>query len=155
MKKIWKGLLALGCACLLLAGCGSKGPENVDIDAVSGELLSGITYQDPLEKIEGDIVLTLYGMEGKAEAYSVYMGSGATAEQIAVFACADASQAKDEAEPALQAYVEDQIRQFESYIPEEVAKLKDAVIRQAGKYVVLSVSDDSGKAKEILDKYLK
>ena len=57
--------------------------------------------------------------------------------------------------PVVKQHIEDQITSFESYVPGEVAKLKDAVVRTVGRYVAVCVSDDSAAAEKILDKYMK
>ncbi len=156
MKKIWRNLAAGFAACVLLASCGEQNADiQVDINALAEALDTGITYQDPLEKLDSDMIGMLYSVDGLVEESVVYMGSGATAEEIAVFVCNDADTAKNEVQPIVEEHVQSQIDAFSSYIPEEVAKLEDAVIRQAGKYVVLSVSNDPDGANKIMDEYLK
>ena len=97
----------------------------------------------------------VYDVGDQVEEAVVYMGSGATAEEIAVFACKDADAAKNQVTPVVKQHIEDQITSFESYVPGEVAKLKDAVVRTVGRYVAVCVSDDSAAAEKILDKYMK
>lgn len=154
--KFGKMIAAAAAACILLASCGGSGEDlNVDINALAEELNTGITYEDPLEKLDSDMVGMLYEVDGLVTESVVYMGSGATAEEIAVFACNDADTAKNEVKPIVDAHVQSQIDSFEDYVPGEVAKLEKAVVRQAGKYVALSVSNDPDGANKILDKYLK
>ena len=95
-----------------------------------------------------------YDIEG-VEKSVVYLGSGATAEEITVLECTDADAAKNQVEPAMKQHIENQITSFESYVPAEVAKLKEAVIRVGGKYVAVCVSDDSAAAEKIIDQYFK
>ncbi|MGI5893123.1 MAG: DUF4358 domain-containing protein [Candidatus Merdivicinus sp.] len=143
-------------ACLLLASCGgSEEAQNVDIEALAQELNTGINYEDPLEKLDSDMIGMLYAVDGMVTESVVYMGSGATAEEIAVFACNDTDTAKNEVKPVVEAHVQSQIDAFEDYVPGEVAKLEKAVIRQSGKYVALSVSNDPDSANKILDNYMK
>ena len=156
MKKWLQGLAAGVFACAVLASCGSQNEDiQADINALAEELNTGITYQDPLAKLDDDMVGMLYSVDGLVDASVVYMGSGATAEEIAVFDCVDAATAKDKVKPIVEEHVQSQSEAFENYVPEEVAKLNEAVVRQAGEYVVLSVSNDKDGANEIIDKYLK
>ncbi len=156
MKNWIKTIAASAAACLLFAACGSGDQEiTVDIDALAGALNTGIAYEDPLEKLDDGMVGMLYAVDGLVTGSVVYMGSGATAEEIAVFACNDANTAKNEVRPIVEEHVEDQIESFRDYVPGEVTKLEQAVIRQAGSYVVLSVSNDPDAANSILDEYLK
>ena len=156
MKKIWRNLAAGFAACVLLASCGEQNADiQVDINALAEALDTGITYQDPLEKLDSDMIGMLYSVDGLVEESVVYMGSGATAEEIAVFACNDADTAKNEVKPIVEEHVDAQIESFRDYVPGEVTKLEQAVIRQTGSYVVLSVSNDPDGANKILDEYLK
>ena len=140
--------------CAALAGCGEAKDITVDIEALASELKNDITYQDQLEQIEPDMVKMLYDVEEYVDNVIVYMGSGATAEEIAVFECKDAESGK-KVEEIVKQHVQDQITSFESYVPAEVAKLKEAVVRSGGKYVALCVSVDSAAADKIMDEYFK
>ena len=96
MKRWLQGLAAGVFAGMMLASCGSQNEDiQVDINALAEELNTGITYQDPLAKLDDDMVGMLYSVDGLVDATVVYMGSGATAEEIAVFDCVDAATAKD------------------------------------------------------------
>ena len=157
---MFKKLAALGAAlmlCFSLAGCGSTGKDiTVDVNALASELKDGVTWQDTLEEIDPNVLSMMsdYDIEG-VEKSVVYLGSGATAEEITVLECTDVDAAKNQVEPAMKQHIENQITSFESYVPAEVAKLKDAVIRVGGKYVAVCVSDDSAAAEKIIDQYFK
>ncbi len=140
--------------CITLSSCGETKNITMDIEALATELKDNITYQDQLEQIEPDMVKMLYDVEEYADNSIVYMGSGATAEEIAVFECKDADAGK-KVEEIVKQHVQDQITSFESYVPAEVAKLKEAVVRSGGKYVALCVSDDSAAANKIMDQYFR
>ena len=61
----------------------------------------------------------------------------------------------DKMELIIQSFLDDQSDSFEKYIPEETKRISNAVLEQKGKYVVLCVSGDSDKAKEIIEKAFK
>lgn len=84
----------------------------------------------------------------------MYMGSGSTAEEVAVFTAPDEETART-TEENVQSFLDDQSDSFEKYIPEETKRISNAVLEQKGKYVVLCVSGDSDKAKEIIEKAFK
>ena len=155
---LWKKLttlLASAAACVMLVSCGEAKDISMDINALAGDLKDKITYQDTLESIEPDMIKMLYDVGDLVESSVVYMGSGATAEEIAVFECKATDTAKNEVEPIVKQHIQDQITSFESYVPAEVAKLKEAVVRTGGKYVAVCVSDDSAAAEKIMDEYFK
>lgn len=135
----------------LLAGCGSKKAMNTD--EVAGRLLGEITYQDSLTKTDLDtagMFLNLSGIEVTSAA--IYESSGWTAEEIVVMECASTADA-DKAKAMMEARVEEQKTNFVDYVPEEMEKLNAAVIVESGNFAVLSVSDESDKAKSILAEY--
>ena len=84
----------------------------------------------------------------------MYMGSGATAEEAAVFEAKDEETAKQMAEVANQ-HIQNQREAFESYIPEEIKKLDKAIVEQKGRYVAVCVTDDVENAQKVIDGYLK
>ena len=60
----------------------------------------------------------------------------------------------DDAVTALENRVAYQKAGYEDYGPAEVPKLDSAVIKSAGSYVVMCVSDDNAKAEEVIKSYL-
>jgi len=131
-----------------LASCGADEPAGAaDLEALAETLLSDAAFTDDLARIDDDTVTMLYGIENAVEQY-VYIGSGATPEEIALFAFAD--EAAAEAGFALaQMRIADQKNAFSDYNAWEMPKLDEAVVKQYGTYVVLCVSGD-GRAEAIL-----
>ena len=132
--------------------CGGDEPAGeADLEALAETLLSDAAFTDDLARIDDDTVTMLYGIENAVEQY-VYIGSGATPEEIALFAFADAAAA--EAGFALaQMRIADQKDAFSDYNAWEMPKLDDAVVKQYGTYVVLCVSGD-GRAETIIEETL-
>ena len=131
-----------------LASCGADEPAGAaDLEALAETLLSDAAFTDDLARIDDDTVTMLYGIEDAVEQY-VYIGSGATPEEIALFTFAD--EAAAEAGFALaQMRIADQKNAFSDYNAWEMPKLDEAVVKQYGTYVVLCVSGD-GRAEAIL-----
>ena len=90
----------------------------------------------------------------KIEASAFYSNSNATAEDIAVVKVNDEAYA-DTVKKAFEDRIAEQKKSFQDYNAAEVPKLEDAVVKVSGKYVVLVVSGDSAKAKEIVEGYVK
>ena len=147
MKKmkivmVWMAMMAL------LAGCGSKSKE-VDVNALADKLVNEITYEDTLSKLsEEDIANYIDMPEGVTGV--MYMGSGATAESVAVFTAPDESTAET-LENNIEMYLDDQESAFEDYKPEEAKRIDEAVLEKEGVYVVLCVSGNSDTAETIID----
>ncbi|MCR5357692.1 MAG: DUF4358 domain-containing protein [Lachnospiraceae bacterium] len=137
----------------VLAGC--KGNADVDAGALADELKGQVTYNDDLSAIDLDTAGMFYsfGDADITEAY-FYESSGATAEEIAVIKCSSDADA-GKVEEILKRRVEEQKESFKDYVPAELEKLNTAIVQRSGKCVILSVSDEPDKARDIIKKYTK
>ena len=135
-----------------LFSCGkAETAGEVNLEDLAKTLLADGTFTDALALIDDDTIAVLYGIDNAVEQY-VYIGSGATPEEIALFSFATAAEA--EAGYALaQMRIADQKEAFSDYNAWEMPKLEDAVVRQYGLYVALCVSGD-GQAEMILEENL-
>ena len=163
--SIIAAILAIATVLCVFAGCGEdkasvkdeKTAETVteakaveiDIDAVAASIRDGVKFDDTLEKLEGDAVGYYYDLPEGASGI-VYFGSGATAEEIAVFDGGD-SAGGDALLEMVEKHVDEQIESFRNYVPGEVARLEKAVIIQNGRYVLLCVTHDADTAKSIMN----
>ena len=151
MRK--SGFIAvLAAGMLLLAACGSEA-KNIDAAALASSLVTDISYDDQLEQISDDDVSMYIDVPDGVKTV-MYMGSGSTAEEVAVFEAPDkdtAATVKDN----VQTYLDDQSDSFQDYIPEESKRIGNAVLEQKDQYVILCVSGDSDGAKEIIEKAFK
>lgn len=147
-------VIAITSAVLLTAcGGGSKKSVDVDIEKLADELNSSVITSDQLSKTESSMLPSIYFWdEADVTSAVAYMSSGATADEICVVECADDSKTSG-IEKLFQTRVDNQSELYASYNEPEVDKLKDAIIKSAGKYTVLVVSDDQDKAGEILGNY--
>lgn len=142
-------MLLLSCA-LVLQACSA---QNLDIDPkeLAVSLRETVAFQDELSLVDEDMAEKLYGIDNFTEAY-VYVGSGATAEEIAVFEF-DSLDETEKAAGKARERIDQQKEDFASYIPEETARLDNAVIKQAGNYLAVCVSG-GGSAHEVIEEYL-
>ena len=145
MKKVMLAALTMAA---LLCSCNEQ-PKDVDIDALAQEIVEGVSFDDSLAEIDDSMISMLYSIDGYTDAV-LYKGSGATAEEVAIFQMETTDDAKTALEEA-QAHIQSQIDSYESYIPEEVSRLEDAIVRQDGCYVSVVVSADSAAAEKLLD----
>jgi hypothetical protein len=153
--KVLSGILLMGVIVITSTGCKKTENISVDVKVLSTNLTSEITYDDELSEIDLETAKNIYEL-GEAEITdsSIYVSSGATAEEIAVISCKDSNSAKI-VEEAFETRVENQKISFQDYVPEELKKLDKAVIIKKGNYVVFSVSNDDTKAKDIINNGLK
>lgn len=149
MKKIWGIAAALA---VIMAGCGSTAKE-IDAAALAESLVNEITYEDKLESVDADTISMYIEVPENTDSV-MYMGSGSTAEEVAVFTSKDAA-AAGETLKKVQEHLDDQTASFKAYKAEEAKRVEDAVLKQEGNYVILCVSGDADKANEIIEKAFK
>lgn len=151
MKKLMGIISVLGLAILMLAGCGGKEEKTIDPAALADDLYSGVTWKDQLGEVELNKALTVYGISSDAVSTGkVYMGTNATAEEIAVFEASSPEQAAV-IEEGVKSRVEAQLTSFQSYNAAEVVKLENPLIQTKGSYVILCVCDDKAEAEAIVN----
>ncbi|MBR5495929.1 MAG: DUF4358 domain-containing protein [Oscillospiraceae bacterium] len=140
---------------LLLVGCGSK-PQKLTMDVfeLSDLLANNIVFTDTMSVLEEDIMLDIFGVDKElVKAQKVYVSTGATAEEVAVFQAYD-NQGATKIYKILEKRIEDQKLAFENYVPQELAKLSTAVLEQRENYVILCISDYSQNVKDIIASYI-
>ena len=134
-----------------LAGCGATG-GSLDIQALAEDLLKNGEFSDELWKIDDSMVEKLYNVSNYTQAL-VYVGSGATAEELANNAY-PSEDAPAQGHQKAQARLESQIADYRTYLPQEVPKLQNAVVKQWGSYVIVCVSPGSA-CEEIVARYTR
>lgn len=145
--------LILAGTLLLLSACGAPADTedmNIDMEALADKLLESGLFGETLNKADDGIAEILYDIDG-ASAALVYVGSGAVADELALFEFeneAEAQSAISSAETRITA----QKDSFATYIPEEVPKLDHAVMETYGRYLIVCVSGGDG-ASEIISDY--
>lgn len=136
---------------LLISGCASQ-QKAISTKELSDSLLKNVTFQDELTLANKETVEKLYNIQDMVSSY-VYISSGASAEEIAAFEFKNEKSAK-QAITKVEARLSEQKDSFESYIPSELRKLENAVVKQAGCYLVVCVSDGED-AEKIIENHMK
>lgn len=146
--KLISGVLSL---VLLISatGCGPVSPEeDIDIQALTDALLSQVTFDTPLADVGSDSTVYFPDLPENAQ-IRLYMGSGYYADELAVITLADKSDASN-AQASIDKHLEQKYAQFSSYIPEELPKIKNAVVWNRGVYFIVCITNDTATAEEIL-----
>ncbi len=139
---------------LTLFACGKK-EVTVDTDALLAELSGNAMFFDAnLAQISEKALKNEVGIDPENYVSATYfVGSGFTGEEYGVFECTDEKTAEI-VEECLEARVDRQRESLESYAPEAVFRLDNAVIEQSGKYVAIIVAEDFNAAGKLLNSYL-
>lgn len=152
--RLWPLLL---CLCLgLLTACSNRS-ANVSLDPAKTleQLKSATTYSETLTGMEKDAACSYYGVDAaQVEKVAAMVGTGATAENIAVFQAKNHDAAATIGKQVKDFYAQ-QAEAYADYGPQEVPKLKSAIVEQKDAYVVCCVTADNGKAKKAVQDVLK
>lgn len=153
MKKIAVLLVAAMLACMMTACGGKEEVYDFNVEDLAKALRENIEYEDELTQSRDAVFYMIYGVdESLVKSQCSYFSTNATTEEISVVECVD----KDAAETVKKAFeerVESQKKTFESYAPQEVERLDDALITVMGNYVVLCVTSDLDRALYVIDNY--
>ena len=152
--RYWKLLIGTSLLALGLTACsGGKKELSIDVDKLADELQSQTVTSDTLAATAPEMLPSIYFLDSEQLVKgAAYMSSGATACEVAVVECKEASQA-EAVEKLFETRVSNQSELFASYNPGEVSRLDGAVIESAGNYAVLCVCDDPDKAEKLLKDY--
>ncbi|HHX73774.1 MAG TPA: DUF4358 domain-containing protein [Firmicutes bacterium] len=127
----------------------------LDVAACAESLREEVPFSDDLEVLSDKMVDVLYRLEeGDVVRQKVYVSSGATAEEIAVFEAAG-PEAAGRVKAAVDARLAEQQAAFADYLPAEVPKLADPYLQVAGRYVILCVSGHNDVARQVVAAQLK
>jgi len=126
-----------------------------DVDAISATVLENVKFKDELAQINTRVLLSFYGIdEEMIQNASGYLGGGATAEEIAVFEAKSIFDAQ-KIEKLVYQHIENRKQSFESYIPEEMPKLKRPFIYTDKKLVVVCIAKSYEKLENKIKEVIK
>lgn len=147
MKKY---IIGLSAALLLLSGCSDNKKVEIDPVAAVEQMSEEIAFTDQFAPLDSENANRVYGVDADlVEDSTAMVGSGATAESIAMFKAVDEKSAQ-EIEKQLGVFIDGYIEGYSDYKPEEVPKLESAIIERKDVYVVLCISADNDAAKSIV-----
>lgn len=149
MKKILALLLVAICA----TSCGNNAVE-VNIDSLAEAVVSSLEFEDELMKIDNEMAYYIHDVADEVKDTVVYLGSGATAEEVAVFEAKN-QVAMKELKEEIADYIDDKREEYENYIPKEVARINKTVIVEKGNYLVLCINNDNEKTRSFIESYFK
>ena len=159
-NKIKAGLLAVCMlAAVFAAGCGGSS-DTVSMydlrtameaaDDTLGEMLSADSNEEDAE----DLFAYISDMDyGKVDKFFVSYSNEGSADEIAVIALKNASDAQ-EAEKSLKKHVQERINVFSQYAPDQVKKAEKAITFKDGKYAVLIICDKQDEVQKAFTDFI-
>lgn len=155
-----KTLAILSCLVLAFAlvSCGGGGSSTsftLDTKALIDELHGANLFIDSLSPISENALNKVVGVSTDGITDFTYeMGTGVTGEELAVITCDSEDSAKKVFEEVT-AHREDYMKQYESYAPDALPRMENAVLVQKGVYVIYVSAENDAAAQSIVDSYLK
>lgn len=150
MKKIFSLLIAF-VLLFSFTGCTDNETKFYEANAVADALNANLEFGEELEKSSADIACSIYGIDSAlCTDAAFYSGSGATADEIAVFNCIDENAVNTVAE-AVNARLDYLREGYSSYGPQEVPKIESAVVLTKGNTVILCICNNPKNAESVAD----
>lgn len=114
---------------------------------VFDSISKSIIFNDTMEIVTDDYSEMLLNIPSSLYSDCIlYMGSGATAEELLIFDVSGEDNAEEITE-LLNTHIEDQKQAFEGYNPDELNKLADPLVMANGNIIICIVCSDSDTAK--------
>ena len=152
MKKI---LIAALAAVLVfaLSSCGSS--FQLDSARLAEEIRNADLFLDTLAPVSESVVKKVVGLNTDVITEFIYeIGTGATGEEFAVITCKSEADAKSVKEEIVKRQ-ESLYNTYESYSPESLPRISNAVVEQKGVYVIFVSCDKDDAAQKLVDSFLK
>ena len=148
LKKFVSSFLCV----LMLFGCGSSTSAGESASAQAEKIVSELNLTDKMDKVEDRIIKGLFFFEeGTLKDSSVYIANDKSADIVAVFESEDTAAVKER----VNTYLATAKEQMQNYYPDEVFKIDNAIVEEAGDKVVLIVTGDIENAKKVAESVLK
>lgn len=147
IKPLLLGLCTAALALTTLTACAQSNPT-FDANAALDALLHDVQYDGALLDISDNAQYYFSGLPD-GTAVTMYTAQGTSSDQVILF---EAKQQQDVPviEELIQTHLNSLSQQAANYMPEEVSKIKDALIYTNDVYVLLCITEDTATAKELL-----
>ena len=124
----------------------------LDMPKLAEELINAQIFEDQLNEVDKESIIKKYNLNAeKIKNVDAYVGTGATAEEILIMELLDKKDISA-TKKIMETQIEERKLDFQDYLPKEVFKLENYILENKGNYIVLCISNDSDKAKEIINK---
>ncbi len=149
MKKFLCIVFVLLFGVAALSACGSS-DKPFDAEEAFQSLLTKVTYAKELTDLSGNAPYYFEGMPQDA-AIRMYRAAGSTCTDQLIMVDAKDAKNTETVKVSLNNYLDGLKKQAELYTPEEMAKLKNAVIFEKDSYVFVCITEDAETARQILE----
>lgn len=134
-----------------------KNEENIqiNIEGLAEKIAKSSAFEDQLEKVDFEMTMQDYNFSTDEVVQLVsYQGSGASSEEIVILQVKEKSNINS-VKDKINARLTERKEAFESYLPEEVGKIDNAILRVEGNYIILCIAKDTNTVNTIINDYIK
>ena len=153
MIKKLSAFILIAVIAFTLVSCGSS--FSLDTAKLADDIRGAGLFLDTLAPVSENVVKKVVGLSTDCIDDFIYeIGTGATGEEFAVITCKSESDAKKVKEEIVKR--QDALyNTYESYSPESLPRISNAVIEQKGVYVIFVSCDKDSDAQKLVDSFLK
>ena len=127
----------------------------INIDELADKIAKSGAFEDELIKADSDILIKDYNFTNEEIKELVsYQGSGATSEEIVVLQVNDKNNLNSVKEK-INTRIDERKEAFANYLPKEVFKIENNILKIKGNYVILCISNDAKKVSDVINNYIK
>lgn len=154
LKKFVSSILAV----FLFCGCSPVQPHSAH-ETPSGSakdialrVMNKLEMTDSMQEVKNRVVkgMLFYGEEVVSDASVYFSAEDGNSDAVGVFIAED----MDKAREYIASYLEEQKQNTQTYHPEEVFKISNAVLKDNGNMMILIVCSDIEDAKKAAEEYL-
>ena len=127
----------------------------INVEDLATKMQQSGAFEDELVKIDSEMIMNDYNFTtDEVEEFVSYQGSGATSEEIVILKVKDKSDLNS-IKDKINARIAERKEAFQSYLPKEVGKIDNNILRVEGNYVIFCVSNDSSKVNQAINDCIK
>ena len=157
-KKIWILLIIVAIIAIVLGIVfiqKNKKDIQINIQDLASRIVGSASFEDQLAQADSEMVMNDYTFTSdEINDLVSYQGSGATSEELVILQVKDKSKINSVKEK-INTRLSERREAFESYLPKEVGKIDNNILRVEGNYIILCIANDTNTVNKIINEYIK
>ena len=127
----------------------------INIQDLASKIAESGSFEDQLMQVDSEMVIEDYNFSSdEINELVSYQGSGATSEEIVILQVKDKGKIND-VKSKIVTRLAERKEAFESYLPEEVGKIDNNILKVEGNYVILCIANDTNTVNNVLNENIK
>ena len=134
----------------IITGCGKK--DDIVCLELANSFYESSLFEERLEEIDSSAAETRYGFNNRDYSeIAAFIGTKAVCDEFLIVKTTDTEKIKS----AINKYLDDKIKDYELYRPDEVYKLTKPLMLEYNGTVVVVICHDTNAAEKVYKEYLK